>query len=133
TRDQALDEIYGVLKERGTKAQKLYLDSLVTSRKQARSLGSDLVDMLAGIKSDGADGQVVAAVSLIKMNVTPVVTIRLNFGGDNHTDVDLAKSEAPQHETGVQSITQLWTQLQAAGLSDQVTFAMYNGFGRTRT
>jgi len=130
-RDQSLDEIYGVLKDRGTKAQKLYLDSLVTSRKQARSLGSDLVDMLAGIKSDNTDGQVVAAVSLIKMNVTPVVTIRLNFGGDNHTDPDLARSEAPQHETGVATITSLMTQLQAAGLADQVTFAMYNVFGRT--
>jgi hypothetical protein len=130
-RDQSLDEIYGVLKERGTKAQKLYLDSLVTSRKQARSLGTDLVDMLAGIKSDGSDGQVVAAVSLIKMNVTPVVTIRLNFGGDNHTDPDLARSEAPQHESGIAAITALWTQLQAAGLSDKVSFAMYNVFGRT--
>jgi hypothetical protein len=115
TRDQALDEIYTVLKDRGTKAQKLYLDSLVTSRKQARSLGSDLVDMLAGIKNDGSDGQVIAAVSLIKMNVTPVVTIRLNFGGDNHTDPDLARSEAPQHESGIAAITQLETQLQAAG------------------
>jgi hypothetical protein len=131
TRDQALDEIYGLLKDRGTKAQKLYLDSLVTSRKQARSLGSDLVDMLAGIKSDGSDGQVVAAVSLIKMNVTPVVTIRLNFGGDNHTDPDLARSEAPQHESGVAAITALWTQLQAAGLADKTTFAMYHVIGRT--
>ena len=130
-RDQALDEIHGVLKDRGTKAQKLYLDSLVTSRKQARSLGSDLVDMLGAIKNDGSDGQVIAAVSLIKMNVTPVVTIRLNFGGDNHTDPDLARSEAPQHESGVLAITQLWTQLQTAGLADQVTFAMYNVFGRT--
>src|SRR6185436_11318268 len=85
----------------------------------------------AAIKSDGSDGQVVAAVSLIKMNVTPVVTIRLNFGGDNHTDPDLARSEAPQHESGVAAITALWTQLQAAGLSDKVTFAMYNVFGRT--
>jgi uncharacterized protein (DUF1501 family) len=119
------------LKDRGTKAQKLYLDSLVTSRKQARSLGSDLVDMLGAIKNDGSDGQVIAAVSLIKMNVTPVVTIRLNFGGDNHTDPDLARSEAPQHESGVLAITQLMTQLQMAGLADQVTFAMYNVFGRT--
>jgi hypothetical protein len=130
-RDQSLDEIYGLLKDRGTKAQKVYLDSLVTSRKQARSLGTDLVDMLAGIKSDAADGQVVAAVSLIKMNVTPVVTIKINFGGDNHVDTDLAKSEAPQHETGIATVASLWTQLQAAGLADQVTFAMYNVFGRT--
>jgi hypothetical protein len=131
TRDTALDEIYGVMKERGTKAQKLYLDSLVMSRRQARSLGSDLVDMLGAIRNDGADGQVIAAVALIKMNVTPVVTIRLSFGGDNHTDPDLLRSEVPQHITGVAAITQLWTALQAAGLQDQVTFAAYNVFGRT--
>jgi hypothetical protein len=131
TRDAALDEVYALMKERGTKAQKLYLDSLVTSRRQARTLGSDLVDMLAAIKSDGPDGQVTAAVALLKMNVTPVVTIKLPFGGDNHTDPDLARSEAPQHEIGVNAITQLWTALQAAGLEDRTTFAAYNVFGRT--
>jgi hypothetical protein len=131
TRDTALDEVFSLMKERGTKAQKLYLDSLASSRRQARSLGSDLVDMLGAIKNDGPDGQVTAAVALIKMNVSPVVTIRLPFGGDNHTDPDLAKSEAPQQEIGVQAITQLWTALQAAGLADRVTFAAYNVFGRT--
>jgi hypothetical protein len=131
TRDSALDEMHALMKDRGTKAQKNYLDSLAASRRQARSLGSDLVDMLAAIKSDGSDGQVIAAVALIKMNVTPVVTIKIAFGGDNHTDADLAKSEAPQQETGVQTITALWTQLQAAGLQDRVTFAAYNVFGRT--
>jgi hypothetical protein len=130
-RDGGLDEIYGLLKERGTPAQRQYLDSLVLSRRQARSLGSDLVDMLGAIKSDGVDGQVVAAVALIKMNVSPVVTIRIPFGGDNHTDVDLAKSEAPQHEAGVAQIGALWTALQAAGLQDRVTLAAYNVFGRT--
>jgi hypothetical protein len=130
-RDGSLDELSTLLKDRGTKAQRDYVDSVALSRRQARSLGSDLLDMLSAIKSDAADGQVVAAVALIKMNVSPVVTIRIGFGGDNHTDADLAKSEAPQHETGVQRITQLWTALQAAGLQDQVTFAAYNVFGRT--
>jgi hypothetical protein len=131
TRDTALDEIFALVKERGTKAQRNYLDSLAMSRRQARALGSDLVDMLAGIRNDGADGQVTAAVALIKMNVTPVVTIRIPFGGDNHTDADLLRSEVPQHETGIAAIAGLWTALQAAGLQDQVTFAMYNVFGRT--
>jgi hypothetical protein len=130
-RDGGLDEIHGLLKERGTPAQRQYLDSLVLSRHQARTLGSDLVDMLAGIKSDAVDGQVIAAVALIKMNVSPVVTIHIPFGGDNHTDADLAKSEAPQHESGVAQIGALWTALQAAGLQDRVTFAAYNVFGRT--
>jgi hypothetical protein len=130
-RDATLDEIHSLLKERGTKAQKLYVDSLATSRMQARSLGSDLVDMLATIKTDAADGQVTAAVALIKMNVSPVITIRIPFGGDNHTDPDLARTEAPQHETGVQRIIQLEEALRVAGLEDRVTFAAYNVFGRT--
>jgi hypothetical protein len=130
-RDQGLDEIHGILKERGTKAQLRYLDSLAQSRQQARALGGDLLDMLAGIKSDRSDGQIVAAVALIKMKVTPVVTIKLNFGGDNHTDPDLLRAEVPQHETGIQQIGQLLEMLRTAGLQDQVTFAAYNVFGRT--
>ena len=87
----ALDKIYGAAQGQGHQGPASCTSTAwCTSRKQARSLGTDLVDMLAGIKSDSADGQVVAAVALIKMNVTPVVTIRIDFGGDNHTDPDLA-------------------------------------------
>jgi hypothetical protein len=130
-RDQSIDEINQLLKREGTAAQRSFLDSLAVSRTQARSLGTDLLDMLAAIKSDGADGQVTAAIALIKMNVSPVIAIRLNFGGDNHTDADLLKSEVPQHELGVARIVQLMDGLKAAGLEDRVTFAMANVFGRT--
>jgi len=41
------------------------------------------------------------------------------------------RAEVPQHQTGVAQIGSLMTQLQTAGLQDQVTFAMYNVFGRT--
>jgi Protein of unknown function (DUF1501) len=130
-RDTGLDEMYGILKERGTKAQQEYLDRVALSRRQARSLGSDLLDMLAAIRNDAADGQVVAAVALIKMNVAPVITIRIPFGGDNHTDADLMRSEVPQHATGIGQIGALQEALRVAGLQDQVTFAAYNVFGRT--
>ena len=130
-RDSALDEIHALLKEHGTKAQTIYLDALAQSRQQARALGSDLLDMLAGIRSNGPDGQITAAVALIKMNVSPVITIRIPFGGDNHTDQDLLRSEVPQHESGIRSIAQLMEALRVAGLQDQVTFAAYNVFGRT--
>jgi hypothetical protein len=130
-RDAALDEVHAVLKDRGTTAQKQYLDRLAQSRQQARTLGGDLVDMLAGIKSNGADGQILAAVALIKMNVSPVVGIHLSFGGDNHTDAGLVRSEVPQHESGIKQIGQLMEMLRMAGLQDRVTFAAYNVFGRT--
>jgi uncharacterized protein (DUF1501 family) len=130
-RDSSIDEMYTILRDRGTKAQQLYLDRLALSRRQARSLGTDLLDMLGAIRSDNTDGQIVAAVALIKMNVSPVITIKINFGGDNHTDADLMRSEVPQHATGIASIGALQEALRVAGLQDQVTFAAYNVFGRT--
>jgi hypothetical protein len=130
-RDTGLDQMHAILKDRGTKAQQLYLDSLALSRRQARALGTDLLDMLSAIRNDAADGQIAAAVALIKMNVSSVITIKINFGGDNHTDAGLARSEVPQHATAMTQITALATALQTAGLQDQVTFAAYNVFGRT--
>jgi hypothetical protein len=130
-RDAALDEVHTMLKERGTVAQRLYLDRLAMSRQQARTLGADLVDMLAGIRGNGADGQITAAVALIKMNVSPVITISIPFGGDNHTDNGLTQSEVPQTENGIKSINTLMETLRVAGLQDRVTFAAYNVFGRT--
>jgi hypothetical protein len=130
-RDQSLDRIHAILKQGGTTAQRAYLDQLAMSRGQARSLSDSLLNMLAGITDDGPTGQITAAVTLIRMNVSPVMVIKIPFGGDNHADPDLARAEVPQHQTGVQQITALMTQLQQVGLQDQVTFAMYNVFGRT--
>lgn len=131
TRDATVDEIHKLLKAEGTSAQRRFLDDLVISRGQARSLSSDLIGMLSAIINDGSAGQVIAAVALIKMNVSPVVAIRLSFGGDNHTDDGLLKSETPQTEASVGSINMLMTALAEAGLQDRVTFAAYNVFGRT--
>jgi len=61
--------------------------------------------------------------------VTPVVTIRLAFGGDNHSDQDL-QAEADQHVTGIAGIQAVMDQLAANNLSDKVTFATMNVFGR---
>jgi hypothetical protein len=130
-RDQALDRMYKSLKKDGTKPQLVYLDSVAQSRGQARSLSDDLLGMLADIKSDKSDGQVIAATALVKMNVSPVIAIHIEFGGDNHFDEDLMKSEVPQTEIGVQRIGALMDSLQMAGVQDRVTFAMYNVFGRT--
>jgi hypothetical protein len=74
--------------------------------------------------------QITAAVTLIQMNVTPVIAIHIPFGGDNHTDAMLA-NEAAQHASGVGAIGALMSQLASAGLSDQVTFLSLNVFGRT--
>lgn len=130
-RDASIDELHSMLKQRGTSDQRRYLDQVAQSRRQARSLSSDLLDMLSGITNDSSEGQILAAVALIRMNVAPVVTIRVDFGGDNHTDADLAKAEAPQHEVGIGRIAQLMELLRQTGLSEKVTFAANNVFGRT--
>jgi hypothetical protein len=130
-RDQSLDRIHATLKKTGTTAQRAYLDSLAMSRAQARSLSDSLLDALGGITNDGPDGQITAAVTLVRMKVSPVMVIHIPFGSDNHADPDLARAEVPQHQTGVAQIGTLMTQLMTAGLQDQVTFAMYNVFGRT--
>jgi hypothetical protein len=64
------------------------------------------------------------------MNVAPVVSIHIPFGGDNHTDTALAR-ESTETIAGVATIGNLWTQLSNTGLQDRVTFATLNVFGRT--
>jgi hypothetical protein len=130
-RDQSLDKMHTLLKQSGTSAQRAYLDSLAISRQQARSLSDSLLGALAGIMNDGPDGQITAAITLIRMNVSPVTVIHIPFGADNHSDPDLSRDEVPQHGTGVAQISSLMTQLQQNQLEDRVTFAMYNVFGRT--
>ena len=64
------------------------------------------------------------------MKVSPVISIHIPFGGDNHRDVGLA-TETPQTVSGVATIVSLMQQLATAGLSDQVTLVSLNVFGRT--
>jgi hypothetical protein len=130
-RDATLDKIHAHLKDSGTPAQRAFLDDVAVSRRQARTLSDDLLGMLSGITSDRSDGQVVAAVALMRMNVSPVVVIRIEFGGDNHSDLDLMRAEVPQHMTGVGRIATLMETLRQYGMQDQVTFAAMNVFGRT--
>ena len=129
-RDQHLDRMHALLKQRGTAEQRDFLDRMALSRTQARSIGSDLLDNLSAITSDKGDGPLIAAATLIKMNVAPVVAIKIDFGGDNHSDEGLVR-EADQHETGVAAISKLQQTLQGLGIVDSTTFALFNVFGRT--
>src|SRR5262249_14715075 len=66
----------------------------------------------------------------VQMKVTPVISIHIPFGGDNHRDVALA-TETAQTVSGVATIASLMQQLAAAGLTDSVTLISLNVFGRT--
>ena len=128
-RDTTIDQLNQLAKSDGNMAQKAFLDAMALTQTQVRSLASALATTLNGISSDNAAGQAKAAAALIAANVTPVVTIRLAFGGDNHTDSSL-QAEADQHVTGVQGIQAVMDELAALSLLDKVTFATLNVFGR---
>jgi hypothetical protein len=129
-RDQTLNQMYDLYKNTATPAQRQYIDSLVTSQQQVRNINQNLLNALASIKDNTAASQILAAVTLIQMNVSPVIAIHIPFGGDNHRDVALA-TETAQTVAGVASIASLMQQLAAAGLQDKVTFMSLNVFGRT--
>jgi hypothetical protein len=129
-RDQTLNQLNDLYKNGATTAQKAYLDSLVSSQNEVRNLNQDLLNSLSSIKDNSAASQVLAAVTLIQMKVTPVISIHIPFGGDNHRDIGLA-TEAAQTLSGVQTIATLMQALDSAGLTDQVMFATLNVFGRT--
>jgi hypothetical protein len=129
-RDQTLNQLYDLYRNGASMEQKAYIDSLVTSQQQVRSIKQGLLSQLASIKDNSPASQIVAAITLVQMKVTPVITIHIPFGGDNHRDVGL-QAETTQTVSGVASIASLMAQLSSAGLEDQVAFVSLNVFGRT--
>jgi Protein of unknown function (DUF1501) len=129
-RDQDLNRLNALFKAHGTTEQRTFLDRLATTQTEARGISQALLENLASITANDADNQVLAAVTLIKMNVTPVVSMHLPFGGDNHTDTDLA-GETKQTVAATATMALLYQKLTDLGLQDQVTFAAMNVFGRT--
>jgi hypothetical protein len=129
-RDQTLNQLYDLYRNGASPAQRAYIDSLVTSQTQVRNINQSLLDMLSSISDSTASSQILAAVTLIQMKVTPVISIHIPFGGDNHRDIGLA-AETAQTVAGVATIAALMQQLASAGLSDQVTLMSLNVFGRT--
>ncbi len=134
-RDSELDTMYAAMKTSGTRLQRTFLDRYALGRDQARSLGDGLGALLARLPLDpkaqnSPADQLLSAVALIRMKVSPAVTVHLPFGGDNHNDA-LLTDEASQTIASIGNIEFLWSELKAAGLQDHVTFAVLNVFGRT--
>jgi hypothetical protein len=134
TRDQVLDTLYADMKVNGNKAQREFVDRYANSRQQARELGERMGDLLNELPVDpdelnSAEDQIIAAVALAELRISPVITINIPFGGDNHQDTGLIR-EQEQTVSGVEAIGSLWTRLQAANIQNQVTFATMNVFGR---
>ncbi|HVJ18798.1 MAG TPA: hypothetical protein VM686_25425, partial [Polyangiaceae bacterium] len=133
-RDQELDALYANLRQNGTRTQRQFLDRYALGREQVRSLSGGLASLLERLPvdpdvKDSPEDQVIAAVALFKLNVTPVVSIHVPFGADNHADPELLE-ERDQTLTGVATLQFLWDELAAQGLQDRVTFCSFNTFGR---
>ncbi|MEL7371664.1 MAG: hypothetical protein AAFN74_22260 [Myxococcota bacterium] len=128
-RDATLDQIYRRVQTSGSAAQKAFLDRYALGRAQAAQLGDQLGPLLQNVDADGPVAQIRTAVALFRLRVTPVVVLQAPFGGDNHQDTQLA-NEVAQTIQSVETIRLLWTELVAAGLQDQVTFAYLDTFGR---
>jgi hypothetical protein len=129
-RDQTLNELYELYKNDATPAQKAYIDSMITSQQQVRNINQNLLEALTSITDNGPESQILAALTLIQMKVTPVIAVHIPFGGDNHRDPGLA-TETAQTLSGIAAIASLMQQLSAAGLADTVSFMSLNVFGRT--
>jgi hypothetical protein len=131
-RDSTLTDMYGWYNDSSqtTPAQKVFIDSMITSQQQVRGIAQSQLGMLSSITSNGNAGQITAAIALILMGVAPVIAVHFPFGGDNHADPNFT-SEATQHQTGVQAIVSLMQQLSQFNLTSKVTFLSLNVFGRT--
>jgi hypothetical protein len=129
-RDADLDRLNDWYRQNGNTAQKSFIDRYALSQQQARNVSESLLTSLAAIKDNSPNSQVAAALILFRMNVTPVVSIHIPFGGDNHSDA-LLKRETTETVAGVGTIGFFWNQLTALGMQDKVSFATLNVFGRT--
>ena len=128
-RDTELSKLNDLAKSDGTDVQKQFLDALANSQTQVRQLADTLATTLNAITTDDIKGQALAAAALFSAKVTPVATIHIGFGGDNHSDQDL-KAEADQHVSGIAGIQAVMDAMASLNLADNVTFATMNVFGR---
>jgi uncharacterized protein (DUF1501 family) len=132
-RDQAVDELYALYQAEGTENQRRMLDRFVVTRDEARALSLELVGRLATIEGNDEADQVLAASVLAAMNVSPVITLRIEFGGDNHTDREFVR-ETEESVTGVghiQTLVETVDGMRGEGvLRHDVIVGTLNVFGR---
>lgn len=129
-REETLQRLTYLRKRTGNAAIGRVLDAQALSAKQAAQLGERLLADLRAIRSDQADGQVLAAAVAARLGMSPVLAIHIPFGGDNHFDSGLVK-EAEETNSGVGHIANLWSKLGSYGMADRVCFAHFSVFGRT--
>lgn len=126
--DSAIDTIYKDIKSNGTPAQKRYLDEHAATRAQAATLGDSLGQLLTDVTGNTFLDQFRVAVAMMKVNLTPVVTVQYAYSLDNHGDVEI---ELDRTEESVENLSVLWQLLNEHSLTETVTYATWDVFGRT--
>ena len=133
-RDQHIDELYAIYRERGTPTQRDLLDAWARSRDEVRSIELSLVERLAGIDGNDQLNQLRCAAVLAAMNIAPVISVHLGWGGDNHNDTDF-EAETEQTIATLDDLEELMVSLDAlqleTNLKNDVIVATLNTFGRT--
>ena len=129
-RDGFIDRAYRTVKDDGTPAQKAFLEKYARSRSEAIEMGDSLGELITDIDGDDAANQAKMAVALLQLNLSPVITIGIPFGGDNHQDINLA-NEVDETTAAMPAINTLWQELKAANLHEKTIISSLNTFGRT--
>ncbi len=132
-RDTTLTQLDNMYLTGASAAQRSFVESMMTSQTQVRAISQQLLESLSTIKDNTADSQIIAAMALIQMKVSPVIAIHIPFGGDNHHDTGLT-AEGQQTIAGMNTLGTLLANLKTAmpmDLSDLVTIMSLNVFGRT--
>jgi hypothetical protein len=129
-RSSTLERLQYLRKKTGNVALGKALSAQTLSLAQAKALGDRLTADLTAIKSDGPEGQVLAAAVAVRLGMAPVVAIHIPLGGDNHFD-DGLKQEATEIHSGIGQIALLWNKLGAYGMAERTCFAQLSVFGRT--
>ena len=127
---QTIDSVYKNLKKNGSVKQRSFLDNHALTRSQAADFGQSLGASLSDITGNGLRDQLRAATAFISLKVSPVVVVSHDFGGDNHSDSDLA-DETRDTLNSLDALYQYASFINTPGLSDQLNFATLDCFGRT--
>lgn len=129
-RDKQIDALYKDIKSNGTPAQMRFLSNYASSAVEARNLAGELSSALAPVSGNTEVDYMKTAAALLALRLTPVVTLDINFGGDNHADTGLV-SEVARHNDAMLTLNALYDALKGFGIHNQTTFSMLNVFGRT--
>jgi len=128
-RSRYLDRAYAQVKSNGSPAQLKFLEQYAKSQADANEIGDSLGGLITGINGTDSINQAKMVVALLQINISPVLTMGIGFGGDNHADANLT-DELTATVSAIPAINTLWEELKKARYQDRVVFASLNPFGR---